>query len=238
MATQVGQIDVQVNQDAGSGGNVTCFGLPGSVANAVYCDVSTTISVRIFDDSSVQVAISGTITQNQILSSNYPVAFFVCPHDWSFGYSGSGLTYPSDCIQLASADVIVGGGGRGTFTWNINSGYHNVGHLTDYGASDTGDDGYLWASGTGTYGNLTDPIYPDPVRITVPGFMAYLDYYVGAIRKSGTMRSCNRGGGSSKIRKSGSWRDVKNVETGNGTNQGLYRHNGAWTKLPKIGASA
>lgn len=244
MANQVGEISVQINQSSGTGQTQTCFGLPGALgANAIYCDVNATATVRIFDDSSVQVAMSGTISRTGVLSNNYAVAMFICPHDWDFTYTTGGLTYPSDCIQIADAVITVpveynDGRNRGTFTWNVDSGFHHIGQLTDFGASDTGDDGYLWCSGTGTYGGLNDPIYPDPVRITVPGFMAYLDYYPGSIRKSGRFMSCNRPGGKASIRKSGSWRDVKNVEVGSGTNHGFYMHNSQWTKLPKIGATS
>lgn len=61
-----------------------------------------------------------------------------------------------------------------------------------------------------------------------------LPYYPGAIRKSGKWMSANRSGGSLKIRKSGSWRDVKNYEDGSSV-QGFIRKSGSWTKAAKIG---
>lgn len=140
--------------------------------------------------------------------------------------------------------------GRGWYIWNLScgtpaktitdgaastNGLVRIGDLTEFGGSDEGDDGYLYLGGTGTY-EINDPVYPDPIRITVPGFLAFLDYYPFAIRKSGRMMSANREGGMTRVRKSGSWRDVRNVARGSGTDDGFYRKSGKWTKAPEIGA--
>ena len=96
----------------------------------------------------------------------------------------------------------------------------------------------MWIGGTGTY-EAVNPNYPSPVWIKVPGFIEFLDYFPFAIRKSGTMQSCNRNGGSVKIRKSGSWRDVKNVAVGDSSkNKAFVRKSNQWKVAPKIGANA
>lgn len=61
-----------------------------------------------------------------------------------------------------------------------------------------------------------------------------LPYYPGAIKKSGKWMSANRTGGSLKIRKSNSWRDVKNYSDGSSV-QGFIKKSGAWTTAAKIG---
>ena len=139
-----------------------------------------------------------------------------------------------------------GGSPRRWFLWNFScgnpsqqspagSGYQYVGLLTSFHGNDQNQDGYLYIGGTGTY-QLDDPLYPDPMRITVPGFLAFLDYFPWAIRKSGSWMSCNRSGGSLTIRKSGSWRDVKNIATGTGDNKAFYRQGSNWAVAPEIGA--
>lgn len=138
--------------------------------------------------------------------------------------------------------------GKGWFIWNFScgdpasdnsggagSGYMRAGLLTDFHGNDQNQDGYLYLGGTGTY-SVNDPIYPDPIRITIPGFMAFLDYYPFAVRKSGQWMSCNREGGSTTIRKSGSWRDVKNVAVGEGNDNAFILSGGAWSVAPEIGA--
>lgn len=156
------------------------------------------------------------------------------------GYWGHGET-------AAQAATQAGGAAQGWFVWEFScsdppqtasgtpAGYRYCGKLTEFEASDTGDDGFIYLGGTGTY-SVNDPIYPNPVKIKVPGFMRYLDYYPWAIRKSSKWMSCNRSGGSLTIRKSGSWRDVKNVEIGEGSNDAYYRSGTNWKVAPKIGA--
>lgn len=120
---------------------------------------------------------------------------------------------------------------------DLPQGYKYIGQLTQFGGSGNKQDGIVYLGGTGSY-SVNDPLYPDPLPITIPGFLQYLDYYPFAIRKSGTMQSANRTGGSTRIRKSGSWRDVKNVAAGTGNDKAFVRTGGSWVKAPKIGANA
>lgn len=217
----------------------TLFGLPGDGSgNATYMNINLSGTIKVYDDESVTMDLSGSITHPNLLPANYPVFLIVNPNDWNWTWTSSGPNIPSGGYEVASATVPVGSPGtRGPFNWDINVSNVSIGNIEMYGASSSGDSGIVYFGGTGNY-EVDDPIYPDPMPITIPGFVAYLDYYVAAIRKSGTMQSCNRSGGSSLIRKSGSWSDVKNVERGTGTDHGFYRHNGGWEKLPKTGANS
>lgn len=155
------------------------------------------------------------------------------------GYWGHGMS--------ADDAASTGSPGRGWFVWNFScgdpaadnsggagSGYKRVGLLTDFHGNDENQDGYIYLSGTGSY-EMDNPTYPDPVMITIPGFLAFLDYFPFAVRKSGTWMSCNRDGGSTTIRKGGSWRDVKNIARGTGDNQAFIRSGSAWSVAPEIG---
>ena len=155
------------------------------------------------------------------------------------GYWGHGMT--ADAAATGSST------NRGWFVWNFSCGnpasdnsggagpgYKLVGSLTDFHGNDQNQDGYIYLSGTGSY-QMDNPTYPDPVRITIPGFLAYLDYYPFAVLKSGSWKSCNREGGSTTIRKSGAWRDVKNVAVGTGDNHAFIRDGSSWTAAPEIG---
>lgn len=115
------------------------------------------------------------------------------------------------------------------------SGYAYIGQLSEFGASSSGENGVVYIGGTGTY-QVTNPVYPVPVQVEVPGFVTpavVTDYYPFAIRKSGAMASANRTGGCTRIRKSGEWRDVKNNDSGAKV-QGCIRQGGAWAKAPKF----
>ena len=89
---------------------------------------------------------------------------------------------------------------------------------------------YQWTDG------VTSPITLGSVEFSVDVSNLVL-YYPFAIRKSGTMRSADRAGGFTRIRKSGQWRDVKNSEAGGTQQHGLVRRDGSWTRAPRIGAS-
>lgn len=79
----------------------------------------------------------------------------------------------------------------------------------------------------------------DPITLSSLPFQVditnFLDYYPGAIRKSGRWMSCNRPGGGAFIRKSGSWRDVKNIPSESSDNDGLIRKSNKWVRSEKIG---
>lgn len=111
-------------------------------------------------------------------------------------------------------------------TWKL------IGHLSDFGAGDDYQNGAVWISGTGTY-PLQNGIGPTPYKLVIPGFYVVKDYYPFAIRKSSAWASANRSGGSTTIRKT-SWRDAKNMESGNDGDHGFYRSSGAWVKAPKF----
>ena len=139
--------------------------------------------------------------------------------------------------------------GRGWFIWNLYNqgvpqtidgtpaevnGFRYAGQLTEFGASTSDVDGLMYVSGTGTY-DMTNPVYPDPVAITVPGFLEYLDYFPFAVNHDG-WASCNRAGGHTQQFANGAWVDRKNVAQGTGTNHAHYWDGGAWKLCPEIGA--
>lgn len=241
MAELVQELSVPVRENAGSNYRTpTSFGLPGyGTGRAKYCHTNYTIGIRVYDDLSVQARINGSFT-SIVLKANYPVAFVLNPSDFRFSLSDSNLTYPSTATLMGSAIIDVDSGGSGTgetteFVWNLDSGWKNVGHLWDFGASDTGLDGYLWVGGTGTY-TLTDPVYPVPVRITVPGFLKYLGYYPWARYGDGKYKSCNRDGGSLMQVHSGAYADVRNSERDHSVDRAFYYGGGKWNSCLEIGA--
>ena len=87
---------------------------------------------------------------------------------------------------------------------------------------------YQWTDG------VTSPITLGSVKFSVDVSNLVL-YYPFAIRKSGVMRSADRPGGLTRIRKSGAFRDVKNSEAAGTQQQALIRRSGAWSRAPKIG---
>lgn len=237
MAEVVGTISGRIDQDAANG--ATCFGLPGTGGiKASMSNASLAFTVKVWDDNHCTLALSGDITDS-VIASLYPVVMACAPSSWTWTWNGSGVNMPSGGVQLASGSITVPnqGNNRGPFTWSLNTGDVNIGSIYNYAASAQGRDGILWLGGTGNY-HPDDPVYPVPVPITVPGWMEYLDYYPFAIRKGGTMQSANREGGSTKIRKGGSWRDVKNTQVGGDQSKAFVRKSGQWAKAPKIGANA
>jgi hypothetical protein len=241
MAELVQELSVPVREDAGGDyRNPTSFGLPGyGTGHAKYCHTNYTIGIHVYEDLSVQTRINGSFTCN-VLKADYPVAFVLNPSDFRFTLSGSNLTYPSTATLMGSTIINVDPGGSGTgetadFVWNLDSGWKNVGHLWDFGASDTGLDGYLWVGGTGTY-TVTDPVYPVPVRITVPGFLKYLGYYPWARYGDGKYKSCNRAGGSLMQVRAGAYADVRNSERDHSVDRAFYYTGGKWNSCLEIGA--
>lgn len=240
MAELVQELSVHVQESAGSDyRTATSFGLPGyGTGRAKFCNTDYYVELHVYDDLSVQGRAHGTFT-TQALDNDYPVAFVLNPQNFSFSLSNSHLTYPSSATLMASATIIVGtgqssSGNTSAFTWTFDSGWKAVGNLADFGASDTGTDGYLWVGGTGTY-TLDSPIYPAPVRVTVPGFMKYLGYYPWARYGDGKYKSCNRDGGSLMQVRAGAYADVRNSERDHSVDRAFYYGGGKWNSCLEIG---
>lgn len=240
MPSVVRQVSANIVQSAPNYGTVvaaTCFGLPGSGGlRASYCNVNLTITCKAMDNGNLYLDVSGNINQ-KVMPSQYPYTFGCRAADWDWG--GNPLTPPAGYfhIQDGTANVVADGtaGGRGQFQIDIAKSNIDLGPLSSWGASVTGNDGIIWFSGTGTY-VINDPLYPDPVPITVPGFVQLFDYYPFAVMKSGAWMSCNRTGGSTTMRSGGSWRDIKNSVTGTDDSDAYIRSGSAWNVAPEIGA--
>ena len=241
MAELVQELSVHVQESAGSDYRTpTSFGLPGyGTGRAKYANTDYTVALRIYDDLSVSARVNGSFTSN-VLKNLYPVTFVLNPKAFTFTTQDKHIHWPSTATEMSSADIDVGSGESESgetaeFKWNIDSGWKGVGHLWDFGASDTGLDGYLWVGGTGTY-TLDDPVYPTPVRITVPGFMRYLGYYPWARYGDGAYKSCNRDGGSLMQVRGGTYADVRNSERDHSVDRAFYYGGGKWNSCLEIGA--
>lgn len=262
------RIDQAGWDEAGNQSTVTCFALPGTGGiKPSMSSVHMNVLVAVYDDYSVYVGFRGEIS-DPVIAEMYPCVMIVSSSDFHFAWQGGKVVAVGnntrgelranvDATNGAGSNAPSWAGGRpawsasgtpGWFRWFFNctdpgqdspgSGYIYVGKMQDFGASAQGKDGVLFVGGTGDY-EMSNPVYADPLPITIPGFMEFLDYFPFALRKSGVMQSCNRNGGSVKIRKSGSWRDVKNVAVGDSSkNKAFVRKSGQWSVVPKIGANA
>lgn len=244
MANLVQEIDVPVVEDSGTStpggvGNRTSMGLPGSGGQTPrYCNTNYHVQVHVYDDLSVQVRTYGTFTAPNIIASDYPVIFIMNARSFGWSYAGGRIVIPDGSRTMAQATIVtVPATGRGDFTWNFDSGWIDAGKLTDYGGNDENTDGYLYVSGTGTY-SVTNPIYPVPVRITVPGFLKYLGYFPWERFQDGEYKSCNRSGGHLGKWDGSKWRDIRNNDRDHSVDQAHYYSGGRWVRAPKIGADA
>lgn len=237
-----GHLTATISQLASSGD--TCFGLPGQGGDAaVLCDVSLTVHVAVYD-TNVYVGLNGSVNRNDIIvPATYPVRMCVSPTNWNWTWDGTSLIGPSGAFNDAIAVTADSGSTLGDFAWNFTcgdpsetepagTGYVLVGTLNQFHGSDTGTDGYLYLGGTGNY-DVDDPVYPTPVRIGVPGFKAFLDYFPWASYSGSTWQSCNRTGGFVQSYSNNAWTNQKNSTDGTGT---VYYYDGSnWVICPLIG---
>lgn len=168
--------------------------------------------------------------------------------DASNGSAGNAPTWANGMTAYDASFKPYTGADYGWFKWDMGAadapegseptediGYKFIGTLSQFGADSEGKNGAVYICGTGIY-PMNNPVYPMSFKVTVPGFITpavISDYYPFAIRKSNAWASANRSGGSTTIRKSSSWRDVKNYENGSSV-QGYYRSGGKWARAPKF----
>ena len=240
MAKLRGHEVVRVNQSASS--PPTCFALPGNQGLAAsWCNCSFEVHVAVYDDLSVYVGLNGNVNET-VNPNNYPCVMSLSPDTWTWTWSGDHVVGPS-----SSWTHTVPVGPDRVFRWGFScgnpaadnasgagAGYVYAGTLDRFHGSDTSQDGYLYVGGTGDY-PVTDPIYPVPVRITVPGFMRYLDYFPFAVFHDPSWASANRSGGLTQQYVNNSWVDRKNVAVGSGDNPAHYWNGNSWAVCPEIG---
>lgn len=168
--------------------------------------------------------------------------------DASNGSAANAPTWASGMTAYDASFYPLSGADYGWFKWDMGAadaleyseptedmGYKYIGPLSQFGADSEGKNGAVYICGTGTY-PMNNPVYPTSFKVTVPGFITpavISDYYPFAIRKFNAWASANRSGGSTTIRKSSSWRDVKNYENDSSV-QGYYRSGGKWVRAPKF----
>ena len=261
--TTVDQPGYDESKDASA---VTCFGLPGyGGLNPSMSSCHFEVKVAVYDDESVYVGINGRISDPVAAASDYASRMVISPKvfTWVNGAQSSGKTYKNATIDASDGSASrapTWASGKtayqasfnpnpdlnyGWFIWDMGcpdatdvkptEGYIYVGQLSEFGASSDGKDGVVYVGGTGTY-VVTNPVYPTPVQVRVPGFVTpavSVDYYPFAIRKSGAFASADRTGGYTGIRENGVWRAVKNNDSGTKV-QGYVRQGGKWVKAPKF----
>ncbi len=215
------------------------IGINGQVSDPV-------IAARDYD---VIMAISPTsFTWSDGMPSAVATTYKTAVVDASNGSASNAPTWASGKTAYEASLSPLQDADYGWFKWDMGAanaldgskpteamGYKYIGNLSQFGADSSGKNGVVYIGGTGTY-SVSNPVYPTPVKVTIPGFVTpavtVSEYYPFAIRKSGTMVSANRTGGSTKIRKN-SWRDVKNTDDGSKI-QGYVRQSGKWKKAPKF----
>ena len=244
MANIVQEISVHVVEDSGTSsagavGKPTSIGLPGSGGQAPrYCNTNYYVDVRVYDDLGVSVRLHGNANAANIIAGDYHTIIVQAPHSGSWSYTGSTLVRPSGSRDMASATVWTNPAtGRGDYNWDFDSGWQSAGKLTDYGGNDENTDGYMYISGTCDY-TVTNPIYPAPVRITVPGFLKFLGYFPWERFQDNEYKSCNRSGGHLGLGNGSIWRDIRNNDRDHSADKAHYYKGSKWVRAPKIGAGA
>lgn len=220
----------------------------------VYVGINGQVSDPVIAASDYDVAMAISPT-SFTWSNGYPSAgatmYKTAVVDASDGTAANAPTWASGTTAYDASLEPFPGAEYGWFKWDMGAanaldgskpteamGYKYIGKLSQFGADSSGKNGAVYIGGTGTYA-MNDPVYPTPFKVTVPGFVTpavtVQKYYPFAIRKSRSWASANRTGGSTTIRKSSSWRDVKNDQDESATdNKGFYRSGGKWVKAPKL----
>lgn len=236
MATLVDEIEVHIVEDAGDDFRTnTSFGLPGQgTGRAKFCDTNYYQQVRVYDDMSVQLRTHGNFHCDSVLSNLYDIQWATCGHDFRWATDSTGILAPTDSSAIRPVRDYRVDATSTVFDLNLDTGWYAAGTLLDYGASDTGTDGYMWTSGTGDY-VVDDPVAPIPVKVTVPGFMRYLGYFPWARCIDGTYKSCDRSGGSLNVHRGGAWGECRNSSRDHTVDKAHYYKSGAWQSCPQIG---
>ena len=219
------------------------YGLPGSQLSAAYCHCDFGVKITVEDDLSTYCSIyGGMVEQYDIRGTSFPSYLWCLPYEWNGTITeenklswtgGQGMFHYFEMTKATEANAYIShsfptDGSRGAY----------IGKLDNFQwESETSGTGYVWIGGSAIYDDnaITDPIWVAPQRIAIPGLRELLEYYPWARRIGGGWNSCNRSGGSLKIRKSGSWQDRKNRESSDLSKSTVFvRKSNSWNRCPKL----
>lgn len=218
-------VDTHIYQPKG-GGVTPCFALPGQDLPPTYCNVDIVARVGVDANHDIWVSLVSGHIYEDVSPSEYHVNFVASRGDFSYYYDGDRIRWTGDGVDVEPETVVDATSGYFDWTFPWSGNWARVGNTSNM-------DGHIWIAGTGTY-MVTDPIYPDPVRIAITDWEELLEYYPFALSKGGSWASCNRDGGHVQVKKE-NWEDVyNNVEPTDAQRAWNYR-NGLWVRSEKIG---
>lgn len=219
------------------------FGLPGAGTTAAYMRCDFNVKITVEDDLSTYCAIQGgEVVQDDIRGSEFPSFLWCFGHAWDVTISNGNAwewMNKSECFHTFTQTKGTEANSRLQHSFITDSGRGGyIGKLNNFSwVSETEGIGYVWVGGSAIYdpSSITNPIWVWGSQIAVPGLRELLNYYPWAIKKGAGYNSCNRSGGSLKMRKSGNWRDCKNTKSSDLSKSTVFaRKAGSWSPCPKL----
>lgn len=219
-------VDTHVYQPK-NGGTTPCFALPGQNLPPTYCNVDITVRVGVDANHDIWVSIVSGHIYESVNPSQYHVNFVASRSDFSYYYADGRLQWTGDGTVVEPETVV--DATSGNFNWRFPS----SGNWARVGNTSTMD-GHLYVGGTGTY-TVTDPIYPNPVRIAITDWEELLSYYPFATAHNKEWLSCNRDGGFVRRLINDKWVDQYNNIEPEDEQHSYVRTNNNWVKSEKVG---
>lgn len=249
-----------VSGEFGNKDAVSCCGIPGQILTSAYVYANFGLKLAVDTDHNVYASPSGGyVSQSKLTNSSGSAGWWVYlmagAHAWSQTFSSnwwqaeaSEASFYSDVFLTATGTNLTGRtdfpsrSDPSTSEEALSMGFKKLPFKIDDMEQSVSTSGGIQTI-TGKCHMLCPVLYSstptDPITLSSVPFDVditnFLDYYPGAIRKSNIWMSCNRSGGGAFIRKSNSWRDVKNIPSESPDNKGLIRKSGQWKRSEKIG---